>query len=77
MKCKYRLFRRSSGIFFIQDNETGKQESLRTRDKEAALRVFSARNEAYRQPAINLQIAQAYLRHADPVMATRTLPKTS
>jgi integrase len=72
MKCKYRLFRRSSGIFFIQDNATGKQESLKTRDNEAALRVFNARNEAHRHPAINLQIAQAYLRHVDPIMAKRT-----
>lgn len=28
MKCKYRLFRRSSGIFFIQDNSNGRQETI-------------------------------------------------
>ena len=53
MKRRYRLFRRSNGIFFIQNNATGKQESLQTRDKEAANRIFHAKNEAHQQPAIN------------------------
>ena len=72
MKTQYRLFRRSSGIFFIQDNTTGKQESLRTRDKTMARRIFSAKNEACRQPAMNLEIARVYLHHSDPAYATRT-----
>jgi integrase len=71
MKTRYRLFKRNSGIFFIQDNASGKQESLRTRDREQAKRLFAARNEAYRQPAMNLQIAQVYLQHGDPAMANR------
>lgn len=72
MKCKYRLFQRHTGIFFIQDNETGRQESLRTRDKVQAQRLFHARNEAHQQPAINLQIAKAYLAAADPTFIKRT-----
>jgi hypothetical protein len=56
MKRKYRLFQRRNGIFFIQNDATGKQESLRTRDKEIARRLFHAKNEAHQQPAINLQI---------------------
>ena len=46
MTTRYRLFKRNSGIFFIQDNVSGKQESLRTRDKDQAKRLFAVRNEA-------------------------------
>jgi len=72
MKLRYRLFQRSSGIFFIEDRIGKKQESLKTRDKTAAQRIFNARNEAHQQPAINLQIARAYLMASDPAIATRT-----
>jgi len=72
VKNRYRIFKRSSGIFFIQDNLTGKQESLKTRDKNVAKQLFVARNEAHRQPAMNIQIAQIYLRHSDARLATRT-----
>jgi hypothetical protein len=71
MKTRYRLFQRSRGVFFIQDNVTGRQESLRTRDRKAAGRIFNARNEAHEQPAINRQIAKAYLTVSDPLAATR------
>lgn len=71
MKLRYRLFRRGSGLFFIEDTITKKQESLRTRDKAIAQRLFSARNEAHQQPAINLQIARAYLRASDPMIIQR------
>ena len=72
MKTRYRLFQRNSGIFFVQDNATGRQESLKTRDKSAARRIFNVKNEAFKQPAMNLQIAQVYLQHADPALAGRT-----
>ena len=71
MKTRYRLFERNTGIFFIQDNISGKQESLRTRDKQAALRLLHARNEAHEQPAINREIAKAYLTVSDPISLTR------
>ena len=72
MKLRYRLFQRSSGIFFLEDRISKKQESLKTRDKTAALRIFNARNESHQQPAINLQIARAYLMASDPLVAQRT-----
>jgi integrase len=72
MKRQYRLFQRNSGIFFIQNNITGKQESLKTRNKTAALRIFNAKNEAREQPVINLQIAKAYLAAADSSFVKRT-----
>jgi len=43
---RYRLFQRSSGIFFVEDRISKKQESLKTRDKIAAQRIFNARNES-------------------------------
>ena len=71
MKNRYILFQRS-GIFYSEDTATGKQKSLRTRDKSDALRLLHVQNEASHQPAMNLQIAQVYLQHGDPAIATRT-----
>ena len=60
MRQKYRMFLRGS-VYWIQDNQTRKQESLGTKDRSEAKLLFNARNEACRQPIINLQIARAYL----------------
>ena len=65
MKAKYRLFERASGVFYIEDTETKRQESLKTKDKEVAHRLWHAKNEANEQPAINLQIARVYLAATD------------
>ncbi len=59
VKNKFRMFRRGE-VFWVQDNETGKQETLRTKDRFEAERLLNAKNEAHRQPVINLQIARAY-----------------
>jgi len=71
MKNRFNLFQRS-GVFYCEDTNTGKQTSLRTRDKADALRLLHVKNEAAHQPAMNLQIAQVYLQHGDPALATRT-----
>jgi len=68
---RYRLFRRSSGRYFIQDNRTGKQESLKTSNKEEAERLFLHRNEAHRTTGANRAIAAGYLSIADPEIKTR------
>ena len=68
VKLRYRLFQRSNGIFFIEDRVTSKQASLQTRDKVVAQRIFNAKNESHQQPAINLQIARAYLMAVDPLV---------
>jgi len=65
------MFRRGS-VFWCQDNETRKQESLQTKARATAERLLHARNEAHQQPIINLQIARAYLLVGDPEAATRT-----
>lgn len=74
MKARYRLLCRGNrgGGFYAVDSVTGKRESLETSVKHEAERLIMAKNEADRQPALNLQIAKAYLAGADPAMTTRT-----
>jgi len=71
MKTKYTLFRRN-GIYYSQDSATGQQKSLRTRDQADALQLLNARNEAHRQPVLNLHLARAYLTASDPAFVERT-----
>ena len=73
MKLRFRLYRRNrGGRFYVHDGVTGKQESLGTKDHSEAVRLLHARNEAARQPGMNLQIARAYLAAGDPAIASRT-----
>jgi integrase len=65
------MFRRGS-VFYAEETATGKQTSLRTEDETEALTLLNTKNEATRQPAMNLQIAQVYLQHADATLAQRT-----
>jgi len=71
MKQRFILFRRA-GVFYCEETATGKQTSLRTKDEGEAITLLNTKNEATRQPAMNLQIAQVYLQHADPTLAQRT-----
>src|SRR5208337_2059650 len=72
MRQRYRLYRRKKGgRYYIHDDVTGKQDSLHTTDRATALRLFHSRGEAQQQPAVNLQIARAYLAASDPQIATR------
>jgi hypothetical protein len=71
MKNNYRLYRRK-GIYYVHDAETGKQESLRTRDKEEAKRLAMAKNEAQNNRLLNYKIAEAHLAAQDPAMLKRT-----
>ena len=73
MKQKFRLYRRKNGGRYYLHNElTGKQESLHTSDRMTATRLLHAKNEAAKQPAINLQIAKAYLAATDESFVKRT-----
>src|SRR5579863_3566508 len=71
MKTKYTMFRRGE-MFYMQDSATGKQTSLRTKDEAEARRLLDARNEAMRQPVLNLHLARAYLTASDPAFVGRT-----
>jgi len=74
MKSRYRLIRRGirNGAFYCVDTKTGKRASLRTGDEDEARQVIDAKNQAERQPVLNLQIAKAYLAGTDNGIATRT-----
>ncbi len=73
MKNRFRLYRRKKGRrFYVENCETGKQQSLGTRDRAEATAILLARNESFRQPQLNLQIAKAYLAGTDSGITTRT-----
>jgi integrase len=73
MKNRFRLYRRpKGGVFYAHDSETGKQESLGTKDRAEATTLLNAKNESFRQPQLNLHIAKAYLAGTDSGVSTRT-----
>lgn len=74
MKTRYRLIRRGnrSHAFYCVDTTTGKRTSLRTSSEEEARQIVEAKNQAGRQPVLNLQIAKAYLAGSDSGITTRT-----
>ena len=74
MKTRYRLIRRGTrgGMFYCVDTKTGKRTSLQTANEDEARQLMESRNNADRQPAMNLQIAQVYLQHGDPALSART-----
>jgi len=74
MKTRYRLIRRGlrGGAYYCVDSTTGKRISLSTQDEDEARQIIEAKNQSQRQPALNLQIAKAYLAGADPNFVKRT-----
>jgi hypothetical protein len=71
MKSRFILFNRK-GVFYSEDTVTRKQHSLRTKDEAEAIALLNAKNESFRQPVLNMQIARAYLSASDPAIARRT-----
>jgi len=74
MKNRYSLVCLSNrgGMFYSYDSETKKRDSLNTKDRAEAQRLLAAKNEATQHVAMNLQIAQVYLKHSDPGLSRRT-----
>jgi len=74
MKARYRLISRGirGNAFYCVDTQTGRRTSLRTAHREDAEQVVLAKNQALRQPSLNLQIARAYLAGSDSGVSTRT-----
>lgn len=74
MKDRYRLITRGERgkQFYCVDSHTGKRFSLKTKDRDAAKQIVLAKNQALRQPNLNLHIAKAYLAGTDSGVATRT-----
>ncbi len=71
MKQRFILFRRGE-FFYYEDTVTGQQISLRTRDEGEATTLLHVKNESFRQPILNLQIARTYLAATDPEVGKRT-----
>ncbi len=57
MKTQFILFQRGQ-TYYCEDTNSGKQTSLRTKDKSEALTLLHSRNEASRQPMLNLPLAE-------------------
>ena len=72
MQLKYRLFQRTAGVFYWQENGTANRGGLRTKDRDEAERLLIAKNEAHKQPSLNLALGRAYLSAHDPRLCTRT-----
>jgi len=72
MKLRYRLFLRRKSVYYAFDKVTKRVKSLKTKDKAEAARIIVALNESDRLRAMNLKLARIYLRHANPLFATRT-----
>jgi len=74
MKTRYRLIRRGlrGGAFYCVDCTTGRRVSLGKLSQEEAEQIVQAKNQAQRQPALNLQIAKAYLAGTDNGITSRT-----
>lgn len=74
MNARYRLIYRGlrGGMFYCVDKQTGKRQSLGTRNEDEAKQIVDAKNNATRQPVLNLQIAKAYLAGSDNGIAHRT-----
>lgn len=69
---KYRLYRRANSTYYQQDNQTGAQVSLRTKDKRTAQEKLRAANESVAQPLLNLDLARIYLCAHDSQISQRT-----
>lgn len=72
MTNSFRLYRRRSGVYYAEDVETRRQESLKTQDKATAVQLLNAKNAATQQPSLNLAVARVHLAAHDPQMVTRT-----
>jgi integrase len=71
MKERFYLFKRN-GVYYVEDGQTGRQHSLKTKDGVEARRMVHARNEAVRCPVLNLAMARVYMSAHDPKTLART-----
>jgi hypothetical protein len=71
MKDRYWMFLRK-GVFYVEDKQSGKQKSLKTRDAAAARRMFAGMNQKAEQPQMNVEMAKVYLSSKSVEMLTRS-----
>lgn len=71
MQNRFTVFQRGA-VFYCEDQTTGQQKSLRTREEAEARRIVQAKNDAVKLPQMNLVMAKTYLSAQDPKMIIRT-----
>jgi hypothetical protein len=59
-------------VFYLEDSETRKKESLKTGSRDEAERIRRALNEALETPLFGVTLAKAYLSASDPQLPKRT-----
>jgi integrase len=74
MKNSYRKFRRGN-VWWCQKNQTGKQDSLHTKDKAEAIRLLDLKNQPNQCAGFHVQMARTHLLVSDPQAVTRTWQK--
>jgi integrase len=72
MKNRYRLYCRSNGMYYSYDCNTGKQKSLKTKNKDVADRLMAATNQASDTAQLNRALAKIYASGSSPELMTRT-----
>lgn len=71
MTNRFTLFKRGA-VYYCEDRKTGKQESLKTRNRVEALKLVQAKNDAHANPSLNLALGLAYLSAHDSNLSART-----
>lgn len=70
MSLAFRLFRRKE-VYYVEETRTGRQSSLRTNCPAQAQCLHAAKNEAVRNPLLNLALAKTYLAAQDTQLVER------
>ena len=52
MKQRFYIYRRGE-TFYLQDSRTGRQQSLETKDRKAALRLLEIKRQTVADPGFN------------------------
>ena len=71
MKQRFYLYQRGE-TFYLQDSRSGKQQSLETQDRKAALRLLEIKRQNVADPSFNQFILKSCLTTQDPLLAKRT-----
>jgi integrase len=76
MKNRYRMFirgKRTGGkVWWCQDYESGKQESLGTKNKDEAIQLLALKNQPHQFAGFHLQMARTHLQVGDAGSVNRT-----
>jgi hypothetical protein len=60
MKQRFYIYRRGE-TFYLQDSRTGKQQSLETQDRKAAMRLLEIKRQTVADPGFNQFILKSCL----------------